>query len=160
MGNKILKIIFSVAISFLILGGVFDQLNQYQEKQIRKSAIEKLSEKTVKSTTYLLDKILKSQSSQGNDNKSGNTALQMVNFFHKLLDNEQVQNSAVQYVKLFYSVASPDSMFHLCASLCYYTGIILLTAGFMILIITCHQSAVANIAPDSIDNVKRPVILI
>lgn len=160
MRNKILKIIFSVAISFLILGGVFDQLNQYQEKQIRKSAIEKLSEKTVKSTTYLLDNISKSLSSQSKNKESGNATLQMVNFFHKLLDNEQVQNSAVQYVKLFYSVASPDSMFHLCASLCYYTGIILLTAGFMILIITCHQSAVANIAPDSIDNVKRPVILI
>ena len=160
MGNKILKIIFSVAIFFLILGGVFDQLNQYQKKQIRKSAIEKLSEKTVKSTTYLLDNISKSLSSQSKNKESGNTALQIVNFFHKLLNNEQVQNSAVQYVKLFYSVASPDSIFHLCASLCYYTGIILLTAGFMILIITCHQSAVANIAPNSIDNVKRPVILI
>ena len=160
MGNKILKIIFSVAIFFLILGGVFDQLNQYQKKQIRKSAIEKLSEKTVKSTTYLLDNISKSLSSQSKNKESGNTALQIVNFFHKLLDNKQVQNSAVQYVKLFYSVASPDSIFHLCASLCYYTGIILLTAGFMILIITCHQSAVANIAPNSIDNVKRPVILI
>ena len=81
MRNKILKIIFSVAISFLILGGVFDQLNQYQEKQIRKSAIEKLSEKTVKSTTYLLDNISKSLSSQSKNKESGNATLQMVNFF-------------------------------------------------------------------------------
>ena len=107
MKNKSVKIIFSVAISLLILGGAFDQLNQYQEKQIRKSAIEKLSEKTVKSTTYLLDNISKSLSSQSKNKESGNATLQMVNFFHKLLDNEQVQNSAVQYVKLFYSVASP-----------------------------------------------------
>lgn len=119
MKNKILKIIFSAAISFLILGGIFDQLNQYQEKQIRKSAIEKLSEKTVKSTTYLLDNISNSLSSQSKKQESGNATLQMVNFFHKLLDNEQAQNSVVQYVKLFYSVISPDSMFHLCASLRY-----------------------------------------
>lgn len=81
MGNKILKIIFSVAIFFLILGGVFDQLNQYQKRQIRKSAIEKLSEETVKSTTYLLDNISKSLSSQSKNKESGNATLQIVNFF-------------------------------------------------------------------------------
>lgn len=149
-----------LAVSLLILGGVFDRLSQYHEEQIRKSAIEELSGKTIKSVTYLLDNISKFLMTQGKTDESGNTALQTVNFFHELLGDSQVQNSAVQYVDLCYSAASPDSIFHLWASLCNYIGGFLLAASLGIMIIFYHQSSVNDIDLNGIDDMKRPTILI
>lgn len=155
MKNKTLTIICSVTVSLLIFGGVFDRLNQFREEQIRKSAIEELS---VKNIEYLPDNISTLPASQGKTEESA-SKVKAVNFFSKLHNDNEIKHDVVQYIALYHSATSPDSIFRLLSFSRYYVWNFLLAIGVAIMIIIYHQYPVTGIALNDIDNVKKSTIL-